>query len=324
MPNLSPTVVPRLKDTPRNARSANIAACMALGHFMESMLGPRGRDSAIMEPDGQMTVTNDGATTMSLMRVQHPAAKLMVQLSCAMDESAGDGTTSVVVLCAALLGVSRELIAERGLHPHQVMAGLATAAKIAAARVRAIAVPIADGDAGDPMLLQVARTALNSKMSEAAAARLGQLAAEAVSRVADRKAVRLVVVPGAAVAESTLVDGLLLPGDLLLPAKGLKSGPWGIVALQCGLTPPGSRQIGERGGADGQPVALKRYEEEERWLKKQVAALKKLGAQVVAIEHSAVEQRLNPDGVCPNPKPTVVHPRSLATVTHGNPILTLS
>jgi chaperonin GroEL (HSP60 family) len=119
MPQISPTVVPRHKDAPRDARSANIMACEALGRFMESMLGPRGRDSVILEPDGQMTVTNDGATTLSLMRVQHPAAQLMVQLSCAMDESAGDGTTSVVVLCAAMLGVAKELITRRGLHVHQ-------------------------------------------------------------------------------------------------------------------------------------------------------------------------------------------------------------
>jgi len=216
-----------------------------------------------------------------------------------MDESAGDGTTSVVVLCAALLGVSRALIMERGLHPHQVMAGLATAADVASARVRAIAVPIAGGgEGGSPMLLEVARTALNSKMSEAAAARLGQLAAEAASRVQERKAVRLMVAPGAAVAESSLVDGLVLPGELLLPPKGLKAGPWRIAALQCGMLPPRGRPQAERGasGSEQGISGADRQQEEERWIKKQVAVLKKLGAQVIAVEENVLETRLPPDG----------------------------
>jgi len=142
-----------------------------------------------------MTITNDGATTLSLMRVQHPAAKLMVQLSCAMDERAGDGTTSVVVLCAALLGASRELIDRRGLHVHQVMAGLAVASEIAMRQVRAIGTPLttsvettmsteAEADkAAGRMLRAAADTALNSKMSSAAAQRLGSLAAAAAGKV---------------------------------------------------------------------------------------------------------------------------------------------
>jgi len=96
----------------KDVRASNIVACKAIADCVRSSLGPRGMDKMIKKPDGEVVITNDGATILQQMKVVHPAGKMMVDLSKAQDVEAGDGTTSVVVLCGALLTACEQLLSK--------------------------------------------------------------------------------------------------------------------------------------------------------------------------------------------------------------------
>merc|ERR1719356_2216458 len=98
------------------AHKANILAAKAISESIRSSMGPKGMDKMVVGPDGDVTVTNDGATILEKMDVQHHIAKLLVDLSKSQDHEIGDGTTGVVVMAGAMLEKALELI-EKGIHP---------------------------------------------------------------------------------------------------------------------------------------------------------------------------------------------------------------
>nr|ACY66425.1 chaperonin containing TCP1 subunit 4 (delta)-like protein [Scylla paramamosain] len=104
------------KEKPAQIRSSNIVAAKAVTDAIKTSLGPRGMDKMIQDGKGEVTITNDGATILKQMKVLHPAAKMLVELSQAQDAEAGDGTTSVVILAGAMLETSQKLLT-KGFHP---------------------------------------------------------------------------------------------------------------------------------------------------------------------------------------------------------------
>ena len=100
----------------KDVRASNIVAGKAVADAVRTSLGPRGMDKMIKKPGGEVVITNDGATILDQMKVIHPAAKMLVDLSKAQDVEAGDGTTSVVVLCGSLLAACEQLLT-KGIHP---------------------------------------------------------------------------------------------------------------------------------------------------------------------------------------------------------------
>lgn len=108
--------VTRLSEKAKTVRLGNITAAKGVADAVRTSLGPRGMDKMVMTESGDVLITNDGATILDKIHVQHPAAKTLVQLSKSQDIEAGDGTTSVVVLCGALLDASLELL-DMGIHP---------------------------------------------------------------------------------------------------------------------------------------------------------------------------------------------------------------
>merc|ERR1711939_1225786 len=110
------------------AQKANISAAKAVANAMKTSLGPKGMDKMLVSPDGDVTVTNDGATILDNMDVENQVAKLLVQLSKSQDEEIGDGTTGVVVLAGALLEHAESLL-DRGIHPIRIAQGFEVACK---------------------------------------------------------------------------------------------------------------------------------------------------------------------------------------------------
>ncbi|KAJ3064878.1 T-complex protein 1 subunit delta, partial [Podochytrium sp. JEL0797] len=98
------------KEKPAEVRNSNIVAAKAVSDAVRTSLGPRGMDKMIQSANGEVVITNDGATILKQMSVLHPAAKMLVDLSAAQDVEAGDGTTSVVVLAGSLLGAAEKLL----------------------------------------------------------------------------------------------------------------------------------------------------------------------------------------------------------------------
>lgn len=171
----------------KDVRRSNITAAKAVSDAVRTSLGPRGMDKMVQKKEGSVLITNDGATILEQMQVEHPAAKMLVQLSRSQDVVAGDGTTSVVVICGALLSAGLDLLAT-GIHPSAISDSFALALTKSLAIVKNIAVPVNldDRDA----LVKAASTSLNSKVVSEYANLLAPIAVDAVlaikaSRVSD-------------------------------------------------------------------------------------------------------------------------------------------
>ncbi|CAG2122664.1 unnamed protein product, partial [Medioppia subpectinata] len=115
------------KEKPSQIRSSNMIAAKAVSDSIRTSLGPKGMDKMIQSANGDVTITNDGATILKQMQVTHPAAKMLVELSKAQDIEAGDGTTTVVVIAGSLLDASQKLLL-KGLHPTRISDAFQSAA----------------------------------------------------------------------------------------------------------------------------------------------------------------------------------------------------
>jgi chaperonin GroEL (HSP60 family) len=131
----------------KDAKKNNITAAKTIAEIVRSSLGPRGMDKMLVSPIGDVTITNDGATILKEIDVEHPAAKMMVEISKTTDNEVGDGTTSTVVLAGSLLEKAEELI-DKNVHPTVVVEGFkkATAKAIEILRDTAVKVDAQDKD----------------------------------------------------------------------------------------------------------------------------------------------------------------------------------
>jgi T-complex protein 1 subunit alpha len=112
----------------QDVRTQNVTAAMAIANIVKSSLGPVGLDKMLVDEIGDVTITNDGATILAQLAIEHPAAKVLVELAQLQDQEVGDGTTSVVIIAAELLKRANELV-KKNIHPTVVMAGYRLACK---------------------------------------------------------------------------------------------------------------------------------------------------------------------------------------------------
>ncbi|MFN3654180.1 MAG: thermosome subunit beta [Candidatus Nitrosotenuis sp.] len=166
-----------------DAQKNNISAAKLIAELVRTSLGPRGMDKMLVDTLGDVTITNDGATILKEIDVQHPAAKMMVEISKATDSEVGDGTTSTVVLAGSLLEKAEELIG-KNVHPTVVVDGFKKAAEKAIAELRQIGIKV------DPLdkkfLKKVAVTTLASKLVSSNAEELADIVVDAVLSVAEK------------------------------------------------------------------------------------------------------------------------------------------
>ncbi|NVM31048.1 MAG: thermosome subunit, partial [Candidatus Helarchaeota archaeon] len=143
----------------KDAQKNNIAASKIIAEAVRTTLGPRGMDKMLVDSLGDVTITNDGATILDEIEVQHPAAKMMVEIAKTQDQEVGDGTTSAVVLAGELLKKSEELLEAR-IHPTTIAAGYKKAALRAREILEAIATEV---DINSDAVNKAVITSLNSK-----------------------------------------------------------------------------------------------------------------------------------------------------------------
>lgn len=146
----------------QDVRTSNVTAVVAIANILKSSLGPQGLDKMLVDDIGDVLVTNDGATILQKLEVQHPAAKVLQELSRLQDSEVGDGTTSVVLIAAELLRRANELV-KSGIHPTSIIQGYRIAMKEAIKFVQSHGVSIKSASLTDEQLISVARTSLNSK-----------------------------------------------------------------------------------------------------------------------------------------------------------------
>uniref|UniRef100_A0A1Q3F4J5 T-complex protein 1 subunit epsilon n=1 Tax=Culex tarsalis TaxID=7177 RepID=A0A1Q3F4J5_CULTA len=170
--------------TGNEAIKSHITAGRQIASTIRTSLGPKGLDKMMVSGDGEVTVTNDGATILKLMDVDHEIGKLMVQLSQSQDDEIGDGTTGVVVLAGALLEQAESLL-DRGIHPIRIADGFELAAQCAIKHLDSIADPFPISLDNKEPLVQVAMTTLGSKIVNKCHRQMAEIAVDAVLTVAD-------------------------------------------------------------------------------------------------------------------------------------------
>ncbi|KAF8536213.1 chaperonin Cpn60/TCP-1 family [Trichophaea hybrida] len=233
-----------LKEKPMAVRQANIMAARAVADAIRTSLGPRGMDKMIQNGKGKTLITNDGHTILKEMAVMHPAAKMLVDLSAAQDVEAGDGTTSVVVICGSLLGAAEKLLG-KGLHPTIIAESFQRAAQKSVEILTKMSTPVTLTDRQS--LLQAASTSLSSKIVSQYTNLLGPIAVDAVTRVinpavadnVDLHDIRIVKKVGGTLDDTELVDGLVLTQNVIKSAGGptrMEKAKIGFIQFQ--LSPP--------------------------------------------------------------------------------------
>ncbi|XP_022650916.1 T-complex protein 1 subunit epsilon-like [Varroa jacobsoni] len=224
------------------ALKSHILAAKAVANSIRTSLGPKGLDKLMVSADGDVTITNDGATILKKMDVEHQVARLLVQLSQSQDDEIGDGTTGVVVLAGALLEQAEQLL-DRGIHPIRIADGFDMAAKCAIDNLDKIAgsFPVSDRE----KLVKVAMTTLGSKIVNKCHRQFAEIAVDAVMAVADpeRKDVNFELIKiegksGGKLEDTMLVKGVIVDKDMSHPQMPKELKDVKIAILTCPFEPP--------------------------------------------------------------------------------------
>jgi len=276
----------------KDVRIMNIEAAKAVSDVIRTSLGPRGMDKMVAQADGEVVITNDGATILNKMEVQQPAAKMMVELSKSQDVVAGDGTTSVVVICGALLKKSLELL-DKGIHPTLVSDAFDKACSFAMKYLEdEVAIPVSIDDRES--LLKAANTSLSSKIVSQYSSLLSPMAVDCLLRISDTKTpemldlknIKVVSKVGGTLDDSEMIDGIVLDQKASKSAGGPTRVEQAKIALiQFQVSPPKTDL--ENNVIVGDYAAMDRILKEERnYILKMVKKIKASGTNVLLIQKS--------------------------------------
>ena len=205
----------------REAQKNNIAASKIVAEIVQSSLGPRGMDKMLVDSLGDVTITNDGATILKEIDVQHPAAKMLVEIAKTTDNEVGDGTTSVVVLAGALLENAESLLTQ-DVHPTVIVDGYRKATKKAKQYLRDIAENITANDRS--MLTKIAKTSMQTKLVRKNSDQLADLVVKAVLSIAEKQDekyeididdIKVEKKAGESIKDSTLITGIVLDKEIV-------------------------------------------------------------------------------------------------------------
>jgi len=270
----------------REAQLNNIMVAKVIAEAMRSSLGPRGMDKMLVDSFGDVTITSDGATILKEMEVEHPVAKMLVEVAKAQDAEVGDGTTTVVVLAGELLAKAEELL-EKEVHPSIIIDGYKKAAIKALEVYDQIAIPVSIED--KETLKKIAKTAMSAKVVSEDADYLAEIVVDAVLRVAeqvngkwtvDLDNIKLEKKEGQSIRDTSIIDGIVLDKEVVHPGMPKIVHNARIAVLDCPL------EI-EKTEFDAKlhietPEQMKAFmEQEEQMLKEMVDKIAAAGANVV-------------------------------------------
>ncbi len=205
----------------REAQHANIAAAKIVAESVRSALGPKGMDKMLLDSFGDVTITSDGRTILDEMDIQHPAAKMLVEVAKTQDNEAGDGTTSAVIIAGELLGKAEELI-DKNIHPTIIIDGYRKAAEKALETLEKIAIPV--DLKTQEYLKKVAITAMASKLVAEYKEYLADITVKAMMEVAEKEGsiykvdvddVRVEKKTGESLRDTSLINGIVLDKEVV-------------------------------------------------------------------------------------------------------------
>lgn len=212
------------RTTGKNAQRNNIAAAKLVAETVRTTLGPKGMDKMLVDSMGDITVTNDGVTILQEMNVEHPAARMIVEVAKTQEAEVGDGTTTAVVIAGELLRKAETLL-DQEVHPTVIARGYRIAHEKAISVLNALAENITEKD--DAALRKIAVTAVTGKGAETAKEKMSDIAVKAVKRVIERDTaghvhfdkdhIKLEKKVGGAVEDTELIEGIVLEKEAVHP-----------------------------------------------------------------------------------------------------------
>lgn len=285
------------KSKPADIRSSNINAAKAVSDAIRTSLGPRGMDKMIQVANGEVTITNDGATILKQMNVIHPAAKMLVELSKAQDVEAGDGTTSVVVVAGSLLDAAERLL-QKGIHPTLISDAFQKASGKAVEILAEMSTPVDLTDKN--CLVRVAATSLNSKVVFQQSSLLAPLAVDAVLKITeegkeiavDLNNIKVIKKLGGTVEDTELIEGLIFTQGSCNVTGPRRVEKAKIGLIQFCISPPKTDM--DHNVIVSDYAAMDRVLKEERaYILNIVKQIKKTGCNVLLVQKSILRDAIS-------------------------------
>ncbi len=270
----------------RDAQRLNIMAARVIAEAVRTTLGPKGMDKMLVDSLGDVVITNDGVTILKEMDVEHPAAKMIIEVAKTQEDEVGDGTTTAVVLAGELLKKAEDLL-EQDIHPSIICRGYRLAAEKAIEVLENIAIDVDLND--DATLRKIAATAITGKHAEYAIEHLSGIVVDAVRKVAelengkyvvDEDNIKLEKRQGGGVEDTELIDGIVIDKEVVHPGMPKRVKNAKIAVLKAALEVKETETDAEIRITD--PEMLQKFiEQEEKMLKEMVDTLVNAGANVV-------------------------------------------
>jgi len=270
----------------RNAQKNNITASIAVAEAIRTTLGPKGMDKMLVDSLGDVTITNDGATILDEIDVQHPAAKMMIEIAKTQDKRVGDGTTTSVIIGGSLLKSAQELI-DQSVHPTIILRGYRKALIKSKDILKKIAEKVDSSD--KKILKQAAITAMNSKSIVGVREHFAEIAVKSILQIVDLRGdlkiididqIQIIKKEGGSLSDTELINGLIIDKEIVHPMmpKSLKNVKIALIDTPLEI---------EKTEFDAEikiqsPDQITRFlEEEENMLKRKVSAIINSGAKVI-------------------------------------------
>jgi len=275
-----------LQQKGRDAQKNNIAAAKLVAELVKTSLGPRGLDKMLVDSLGDVTITNDGATILKEIDAQHPAAKMMVEISKTIDTEVGDGTTSSVVFAGALLEKAEKLL-EKDVHSTVIIDGYQAASEEALKLLAKLAKAVEPDDRES--LIKIAKTSMQSKLVSENSVPLSKLAVDAILKIvekdgdkysADLDNLKVEKKAGGSIDDTSLINGIVLDKEIVHSGMPTKVEKAKIALVNAALEVEKTEMSAEIRISD--PTQMQQFlEEENKMLKSMVDKIHNIGANVL-------------------------------------------
>jgi len=275
-----------LQQKGRDAQKNNIAAAKLVAQLVKTSLGPRGLDKMLVDSLGDVTITNDGATILKEIDAQHPAAKMMVEISKTIDTEVGDGTTSSVVFAGALLEKAEKLL-EKDVHSTVIIDGYQAASEKALELLAKLAKTVKPDDRES--LIKIAKTSMQSKLVSEDSAPLSKLVVDAILNIVEKDGDKYSVdldnlkvekKAGSSIDDTSLINGIVLDKEIVHSGMPTKVEKAKIALVNAALEVEKTEMSAEIRISD--PTQMQQFlEEENKMLKSMVDKIHNIGANVL-------------------------------------------
>jgi len=275
-----------LQQKGRDAQKNNIAAAKLVAELVKTSLGPRGLDKMLVDSLGDVTITNDGATILKEIDAQHPAAKMMVEISKTIDTEVGDGTTTSVVFAGALLEKAEKLL-EKDVHSTVIIDGYQAASEKALELLAKLAKAVKPDDRES--LIKIAKTSMQSKLVSENSVPLSKLAVDAILKIVEKDGDKYSVdldnlkvekKAGGSIDDTALINGIVLDKEIVHSGMPTKIEKAKIALVNAALEVEKTEMSAEIRISD--PTQMQQFlEEENRMLKSMVDKIHSIGANVL-------------------------------------------